>query len=73
MDNMCSYQNCTRKARYFMGWIDNNGEKHWGMVCCKHDRLLGRRNLRQLAGMSVDEAIEFERYPDGREATISST
>jgi hypothetical protein len=56
-----------------MGWIDNNGEKHWGMVCSKHDRLLGRRNLIQLAGMSVDEAIEFERYPDGREATISST
>ena len=37
------------------------GIKGFGYVCGTHDRLFGRRNLIKLAGMTLEQAIEFER------------
>jgi len=43
-----------------MGWNNENG-KHFDLVCATHDKELGRRNL-ITAGMSLEEAILFEKY-----------
>uniref|UniRef100_A0A6M3IYJ3 Uncharacterized protein n=1 Tax=viral metagenome TaxID=1070528 RepID=A0A6M3IYJ3_9ZZZZ len=58
-NNVCEYCDCTRKAKYFMGWVEE-GEKQWGMVCATHDKYLGRKNLVG-AGLSLEEAIQFEK------------
>ena len=58
---VCEYYNCNRTARYFMGWNNLNGSKHFGLVCATHDRELGRNNLVN-TGMSTAESILFERY-----------
>ena len=56
----CEYPGCHRQAKYLQGWTNENG-KHFGLVCATHDRELGRKNLVN-AGMSLSEAILFERY-----------
>ena len=43
-----------------MGW-NNEGGKHFGLVCATHDKKLGRTNLID-SGMSTYEAIMFEHY-----------
>ena len=63
MTMQCQHPNCSKDSRgYFMGWTDANGVKRWGFVCAGHDRLLGRSNLVQHAGMTHDEARVFETY-----------
>ena len=58
----CAYPGCHRKtAKYFMGWINSEGVKVWGLVCATHDRELGRKNLMEYAGMALQEAINFEK------------
>jgi len=57
----CEYPGCNRKAKYFTGWLEN-GEKKFGYVCATHDKELGRKNLMALAGMTLKEAVEFDRY-----------
>ena len=56
----CEFQHCGRRAKYFMGWLEN-GDKKFGMVCATHDKILGRKNL-MATGMTIEEAIKFERY-----------
>lgn len=57
----CEYRGCKHGANYFMGW-DENGVKKFGYVCATHDKVLGRKNLMAHAGMTLKEAIEFEKY-----------
>lgn len=59
----CQYPNC--KARTpnprLMGWTDEfSGRVMFGLVCPKHDRLLGRENLVRLVGLTYSEARAFE-------------
>ena len=61
MIKVCESPGCTRKAKFLMGWSNGNG-KHSGLVCATCDRRLGRENLVRLAGMTVTEAMLFERY-----------
>ena len=56
----CAIPACNREAKYFMGWTDENKEKHWGLVCTTHDRFLGRKNLVSF-GLTLDESIKFEK------------
>ncbi len=56
----CTYGKCTRDAKYYMGWIDAAGKKHCGMVCAKHDRELGRKNLVSYANMTMEQAVAFD-------------
>ena len=43
-----------------MGWNNEKGKTHWGLVCATCDRRLGRKNLSKY--MPIQEAILFERY-----------
>ena len=54
----CQYHGCKRSASYYMSWKEPDG-KRFGYVCASHDRMLGRKNLVN-AGMTVDEAIDFD-------------
>ena len=58
---VCEIPSCNRTAKYLNSW-DNENDKHFGLVCATHDKTLGRENLMKLAGMSLREAIMFERY-----------
>ena len=63
MPQKCEYPGCKPKtAQYFMGWEDEEGNKHWGMVCASHDKLLGRRNLTKYAGMDIEQILLYESY-----------
>jgi len=58
----CSYPSCkTKTAKYLMGWKNSEGVKVWGLVCATHDKYQGRKNLMEYAGMSLQEAIDFEK------------
>jgi hypothetical protein len=57
----CAAQGCSSKrAKYFMGWPSAFGETVWGVVCARHDRDMGRRNLMDAYGLTKDMAIEFD-------------
>ena len=56
----CQYPNCDKKQpQYFICWADSKGVKACGMVCGKHDRLIGRKNL-MASGMALQDAIAWE-------------
>lgn len=57
----CEYYGCNRRAKYFMGWSSDNGEKKFGFVCPTHDKELGRSNLMR-TGLTLPEAIAFDKY-----------
>ena len=57
----CAVPTCKRESRgYFMGFPGKGGEYRLGYVCGTHDKLFGRQNLKA-AGLTLGEAIEFER------------
>lgn len=62
---VCEHPNCTgfdtREARHLNSWHNENG-KHWGRVCVACDTVLGREHLIEFAGMTLGEAILFDRY-----------
>jgi len=57
---ICERPRCSQTACFFMGWKNKNG-KHFGFVCTACDEDLGRANLTN-AGLTLEEAIAFERY-----------
>lgn len=58
----CAIPICNRNtAKYLMGWLDKNGRKQSGLVCSIHDKLLGRQNLMKYAGMTLQEAKDWEK------------
>ena len=61
----CAITTCKRKGKYFMCWVNAEGDKVCGMVCAVHDRYFGRKNLIE-AGMTKQEAIAFEKDTDNQ-------
>lgn len=58
---LCAYPKCKKTtAKYFMVWEDSQGQKHCGLVCARHDKILGRGHLME-TGMTLEKAIDFER------------
>ena len=56
----CDYPRCHRQAKYLNSW-ENEGGKHFGLVCATHDNELGHKNLIN-AGMTMSEILLFEAY-----------
>jgi len=56
----CMYGECHKEALYFMGWDDDEGNKHWGMVCGEHNKKLGRANLMK-HGFTLKEILAIEK------------
>ena len=59
----CTVPMCHKEAPYFMTWV-KGGVKHEGFFCATHDKLIGRKHLIE-AGMTLQEAIEFESDKEG--------
>ena len=57
----CTVPGCGRRASYYMGWKDKQGEEHQGFVCATHDKFIGRGNLMEYAGFTLEDAIAFEK------------
>jgi len=42
-----------------MGW-DQDGEVVFGLVCARHERELGRKNMVKFCGMTLEDVLKWE-------------
>ena len=50
MQGQCEVSGCTQPARYGIYKTYPNGEKVWLHVCCLHEQVIGRENLKRAGG-----------------------